>query len=185
MSTMPELPPASESRGVPGHNAALDRIRGTAMIEDYAFGLTYEQLAEKHGYSDRGSARGALLRALDRHEAEAARHLRVVENARYELDQRVLRAVIADRDKPTLERIRAIEARTRSSARNARLNGLDAPQQLVVSSGAVAQVTDALAALEELVLGEDGVYAAEPDNPAEDDGSPSDPPATGDADPGN
>lgn len=145
------LPPAGDLRGVPGHDEALDTMRGLALVRDKALGLTYDQMAARHGYRQGSGARQALLRALDRHEAADVRHLRAIENARYELDQRALRTIIAD---PTAEpalRIRAIDARTRSAARHARLNGLDAPIQVAVSSGAQAQLADALAELEQVV----------------------------------
>lgn len=164
VTTGVDLPPASDAQG--GADMALDRARATELLRDRAFGLTYEQLAERHGYADGSGARQALLRALDRHEAGNVRHLRAIENERYEMDQRDLRAVIADRTLPPTTRIRAIDARTRSAARHARLNGLDAPVQVQISAGARADMDDALSALRETVQ---GYVLAVSDEPIPDD----------------
>lgn len=148
-----ELPPASGSQGGrPDLGAEL--LRGTQLIRDKAVGLTYAQLAEKHGYADASGARHAFLRAMARHEAENAAHLRAVENERYELDQAELRAIIMDRRQAAATRIKAIDARTRAAARFARLNGLDAPVQVAISAGVQAELADALVELSEVVLGE-------------------------------
>lgn len=163
------LPPAGEQQG--GRpDIALDQMRGVALMKDKALGFTYAELAERHGYADVSGARQALLRALDRHEADSAATLRAVENERYELDQRVLRTMIGDPNLSAEKRIRAIDARTRSVARYARLNGLDAPVQVQLSAGVQAELADALEELAEVLElhpGADGVYAVDPDHPQE------------------
>lgn len=164
------LPPASELRGDPGHDQAMDRMRGVALMKDKALGFTYTEMAQRHGYNDHSAVRQALLRALDRHEADSAATLRAVENERYELDQRALRLLIADTTLSADKRIRAIDARTRSAARHARLNGMDAPVQVQLSAGIQAELSDALEELAEVMElrpGTDGVYSTDTDDPAQ------------------
>lgn len=148
------LPPAEELQGDPGHDQALTLARAAALMRDRANSLTYAEMAERHGYADPSGARQALLRALERREADNARHLRTIENDRYELDQRALRAIIVDPQATAATRIRAIDARTRSAARHARLNGLDAPVQVAISAGVAADLADALAEVEQVIMGE-------------------------------
>lgn len=157
-AALEHLPPASAAQGNPGHDDALERSRGAMLLRDRALGFTYDELAQRHGYSEGSNARQALLRALDRHEALNAAQLRMVENERYELDQRRLRAIIGSDTTTDRVRIQAIDARTRSAARHARMNGLDAPVQVALSAGVEADLADALAeladVLEDVVPGE-------------------------------
>lgn len=149
---MPMTP--NERHGDSGHDTAADRATAIRLLTLRTAGMTYEQIAEEVGYSDRGTARHALMRALDRHEAESVTQLRAIENMRLDSDERVLRSIISSTSQPVADRLRAIDARTRLSARRARMNGLDAPQQLQVTSGAQAALHDALADLRTVVLGE-------------------------------
>ena len=122
--------PASERRGVPGHDQAHDRAAGAELMRLRMMGLSYAQIAQEAGYADGSGARNALLRALDRHEAENATQLRTVENLRLDADERALRSIIGDPTAPAVTKIKAIDSRTRLSARRSRLNGLDAPVQV-------------------------------------------------------
>lgn len=144
--------PASDRRGVPGQDQALDRLVGARLIRLRMMGMTYAQIATEEGYADGSGARMALLRALDRHEAENANQLRALENEAYLADQRTIRAIIGDTTQPPLTRLRAIDTRTRAAARHARLNGLDAPVQVQLSAGIAADLEDALRELEEAVV---------------------------------
>lgn len=145
------LPAASTAQG--GRtDVALDVARGAAMLKDKALGFTYDEIAARHGYSDRSAARQALLRVLDRYTSEKATHLRAIENERYEMDQRALRLIIGDASKSDGTRIKAIDARTRAAARHARLNGLDAPLQVALSAGVAADLADALAEAESVLV---------------------------------
>lgn len=160
------LSPASEMQGSPGHDDAMEAARAAALLRDRALGLTYDEIAERHQYSHRSNARQALLRALDARVADNAAHLRAIENERYEMDQRVIRAIIADPQSPPATRLRAIDTRTRSAARHARLNGLDAPLQVALSAGVEADLMDALAEAEAIfheVTGEVVSRSDEPD----------------------
>lgn len=144
--------PASERQGDRGHDQALDRASGANLLRLRMMGMTYEQMATEAGYADGSGARQALLRALDRHEAENALQLRSLENLRLDGDERVLRTIIGDTTAPHAARIRAIDARTRLSARRARMNGLDAPVQVQLSAGIEADLHDALRELEEAIV---------------------------------
>ena len=148
---------ATERVGIPGHDAAKERATGVRLLTLRAQGLSYEAIALETGYSDASGARNALLRALDRHEVERADDLRAVENARYDASERALRMILARAGKPNgpkdADVIRAVDSLTRLSARRARLNGLDRPVQVEVSTGAAARVADALAQVTNVVQG--------------------------------
>lgn len=141
-AALEQLPPASTMQG--HDDDALITARHAGLLRDRALGFTYEEIATRHGYADKSSARKALLAALNTVKVENAADLRVIENERYELDQRTLRLIIGGTDvKPEL-RIRAIDARTRAAARHARLNGLDAPVQVQISAGVQQELAAAL-----------------------------------------
>lgn len=148
---LPTLPPASQSQGNPGHDSADRVARGAELLRLRMLGMSYDQIAEQAGYSDKGAARHALMRALDRHEAENAAQLRHIENLRLDADERVLRSIIGDASLSASARIRAIDSRTRLSARRARMNGLDAPVAVQISAGVAAGLEDALRELDEAV----------------------------------
>ena len=147
-----ELPPASELQGNPGHDTALELARGARILRLRMARMTYEQIAEAEGYSDKATARNALIRALQRHEAENVTELRALENLALDDDERTLRTIITDRNVDASLRIRAIDSRTRLSARRSRLNGLDAPIQVALSAGAQADLADALAEAEAVLV---------------------------------
>lgn len=148
-----ELPPAGADQGNPGHDMARAHARRTQAVRLRMQGATYEQIAETAGYSDRSAARQAVVRALARYEVESVTELRTLENARLDADELALRTIIADPQAPAAHRIAAVNARTRLSGRRASLNGLDAPMQLQISSGAAARLQDVLANAEQVVLG--------------------------------
>ncbi len=145
-------------------------------------GATYEQIAERMGYGDGSGARQIILRALSRREAEAVEELRLIENARLDADEQILRLIISgqqvDRDetgqptgpRPTItERMRAVDTRTRLSARRARMNGLDAPLAVQVSAGVQADLADALQELDSVVRTVMGEVTDVHDEPHPDD----------------
>lgn len=142
--------PATEAQGNPGHDTATEIARGARLVRLRAQGLTYEQIAEEEGYSDKGAARHALIRALKRHEAENVTELRALENLRLDTDERALRRIITSSTSKPEHLIAAVNARTRLSARRARMNGLDAPLQVALSAGVAAELADALAEAEQV-----------------------------------
>lgn len=102
----------------------LDRI-GTA-IELYRDGHTWDEVAQVCGYASRGAAHSAVTTYLRRNVDQNVMDLRAIEGRRFDADELRLRQIIATSTDEKMV-IRAIEARTRLSARRARLFGLDAP----------------------------------------------------------
>lgn len=147
----PTLPPASERQGQPGHDTATERAVAIRLLTLRTQGLTYAQIAEETGYADASGARQALMRALNRHEAESAAELRQLENLRLDADERALRAIIGDATRSPGVRVAAINARVRLSARRARMNGLDAPVAVQISAGVAAGLDAALREMEDVV----------------------------------
>lgn len=167
---------------MPGHDQAQDRAVGIRLLTHRANRMTYAQIAEVEGYADASGARMALLRALARHEAESAHELRTIENMALDTDERALRTIISNPALPGKDRVAAVNARTRLSARRARLNGLDAPVQIAVGAGSLAELDDALTLLEEIVKGQVvGSHELGPDDEplTAGDGSPDRGPAEG------
>jgi hypothetical protein len=143
-----ELPPATEDQGNAGHDLAKAAARRAQAVRLRLSGATYEQIAQVAGYSHKAAARNAVMRALTKVEAESVSELRVLENARLDADEMVLRAILQDASAPARTRIAAVDARLRLSARRSRLNGLDAPVQVALSAGVAADLQDALAEAE-------------------------------------
>jgi hypothetical protein len=136
--------PASVRQGQPGHDTADERATAIRILTLRAQRLTYAQIADEMGYSDAGSARHALMRALDRHEAENVTQLRTLENLGLDADERRLAAIAGDSAVKPRDRISAVDAKTRLRARRARLNGLDAPVKVEVSASIQQELQAAL-----------------------------------------
>jgi predicted transcriptional regulator len=149
-----QIPVPAERRGTPGHDTATDRANAIRLLTLRAARMTYAQIAEEMGYSDGSAARHALMRALDRHEAENVVQLRQLENLALDTDERAIRAIISDTNLKPEQRIRAVDARTRLSARRSRMNGLDAPVKVEVSASIQQELQ---AALEEYLSAARGV----------------------------
>lgn len=150
--------PASADRGNAGTDPARATARRTQAVTLRLAGLTYEQIAERAGYGDRHAARNTVMRALREVEAENVQELRQVENARLE------RATAAIWPKVLAGDVRALEAWLKVSERLSKLNGLDAPTQVAISTGVQAELSDALGLLQEAVLGADGVWEVQSDD---------------------
>lgn len=144
--------PATEVQGNAGHDTALEYARGARLLRLRAARMTYAQIAQTEGYADAAGARNALIRALQRHEAENVTELRALENLALDDDERALRTIITNGELPATLRIKAIDSRTRLSARRSRLNGLDAPIQVALSAGVAADLDDALAEAEAVLV---------------------------------
>ena len=147
------LPPASGDHGNGAQDLARATARRIAAVRMRMGRATYEQIAEACGYTDRGTARKVVVRALQKIEAESVQELRILENTALDADEMVLRTIISTPTAPAGDRIRAIDSRLRLSARRSRLNGLDAPIQVALSAGVAADLQDALAEAES-VFGE-------------------------------
>jgi len=168
------LPPAREDRGIPGTDIARASARRTQAVRLRMAGLTYEQIANQVGYSDKSAARHAIMRALTRLEAESVAELRALENARLDADEMVLRALISNTGLKPDVRIKAVNSRLHLAARRSRLNGLDAPMQVAISGGAEARLNDVLNDATKIIMGmvdPDGAatITSLPDTPGDDE----------------
>src|SRR5262245_44999588 len=131
-----------------GDAAERSVVRSEAVSLRLA-GYTYPQIAERLGYSDKSTARNTVLRALDRYEHQQVDELRTVENARlYALTGAVWPLVEPEEGitVPGDLMLRAVDTALRISARRARLNGLDAPTEVIVNPSA-AEVDQWVAAM--------------------------------------
>lgn len=143
-AALEQRPPASVRQGQPGHDTADERANAIRILTLRVQRLTYAQIADEMGYSDAGSARHALMRALDRHEAENVTQLRTLENLGLDADERRLAAIAANPEVKPRDQISAVDAKTRLRARRARLNGLDAPVKVEVSASIQQELQAAL-----------------------------------------
>lgn len=139
-----DLPPGTQGRT----DAAEDAARRVKAVTMRLAGMTYEQVAEQAGYSDKSAARQTVMRALERVEQQRVDDLRALENARLDRAQAAIWPKVIGGD------IKAVDSFLRLSARRARMNGLDAPVSVTINPGTQAALTDALADLREIVLGE-------------------------------
>lgn len=101
-------------------SVAEARAKRVKAVELAEAGCTYDEIAEKVGYSHRGSAYRAVRKALDAHEASSVEELRALENDRLDSMLAGLWAAIEEGD------VRAIDAALRITDRRIRLNGLNA-----------------------------------------------------------
>jgi hypothetical protein len=155
-----KLPPASHDHGKPADFAQALARRIQAVRLKVEYGWTYDKIAAHLGYADRSSCRRAILNAMNHVLAEDITTMRAIENARYDhLHSRFWPLAIGidpdtGDDIDDGPNVQAAKMVLDISARRARLNGLDAPQQVTISSGAAAELADALGALHEVVMGE-------------------------------
>ena len=120
--------------------------------------FTYEQIAERLGYSDRGTAYAAVKRAIHRITADDAEHLAMIESDKLDVMERQIneaisvafggRMRITGRDvvsgeSRTVESIlptnlrkiaQLIVTKTKIMQRRARLHGLDAPPKIPIDA---------------------------------------------------
>lgn len=155
-----ELRPASQRRGRAGHDPAETAAVRTQAVRLRLAGLSYSAIAEQLGFTDHSQVRNLVVRALNRVEFTAVEEYRDIESARYDEVQRNLwPLVIGPRDPaatgyvPPETRLKAIDSFLRLSKRRADLLGMDAPKRIEVSSGATADVEEALAEFEAVVMG--------------------------------
>lgn len=126
--------------------AALEaRVRDAAALR--LQGLTWDRVAQESGYASRGSAHQAVMRYLRDQREETIAELRDLTNARLE---RVMAALYP---KAIAGDVAAAGEFRRYLADFRRHNGLDAPIQVQVSSGAEARLRDVLADARATVMG--------------------------------
>lgn len=122
-----------------------DRVKRGAELRIQR--ASWQFIADELGYASAGAAFTAVMGHLRRLRDETLGDLRDEESAAYD------RAAMALWPKVLAGDARAQDTWLRNRQRFARLHGLDAPVQLQLSAGAVADVEDALAELEELYSG--------------------------------
>jgi len=111
-------------RPTPTNVATADRMR--QALELRKAGVTFEQIATRLGFSDRGAAYKAICRALEETLTEPAEELRTLETERLD---RLLLAVW----KPALEGdLKAVDRVLRILESRRKLLGLDAPVSLQI-----------------------------------------------------
>lgn len=139
--------------------------------------LPWAEVARRAGYADKGAACTAVLGYMRRRADESAAELREQESAA--LDYAA--GLLTDR----LHEPRVQDTWLRNRARYAALNGLNAPVQVALSSGAQAAMLDALAELDSLVMGSVTGVSDEPldDDTDEDDTTDDQPPGWETAEP--
>ena len=109
-----------------------------------ALGLTFDEIAQRVGYSDRSSAKNAYEAALRRYGREAVDDLRELEGIRLEDLWRRLMARLGSGEEFTVNELaQLLSAGVRVSQRRSNLYGLDAPRQVELSGvGGAPIVTD-------------------------------------------
>ncbi|MCE0488146.1 hypothetical protein [Ornithinimicrobium sediminis] len=99
-------------------NRALAHARANRALAMRAQGMTYQEIADELGYSNRGAVHHVIHRALQRQATEAAEELRYLENTRLDALQQSLWGAAMDGD------VEAATAIVRIIAARVRLNGL-------------------------------------------------------------
>jgi hypothetical protein len=124
-----------------------DSVKRSEALSLKLAGLTYEQIAERLEISVSG-ARDLVNRTLARAENQNVEEMRDLENARLDRAQTVIWTAMLGGD------LKAVDAFLRISQRRSKLNGLDAPTKINLSVNVRQEMETALAALENIVLGE-------------------------------
>ena len=119
-----------------------ERVRKGADLR--VQGLTWQRIADELQYASAGAAYTAIMGHLRRLRDESLADMRDVESVA------LGRAAAAIWPQVLKGNARAQDTWLRNRQRYARLHGLDAPVQVAVSAGVLADVEDALAELEEL-----------------------------------
>jgi hypothetical protein len=135
--------PAPETHVGRGNDVAVMQAKRARAVRLRLAGMTYDQIAEDLGYSDRSQARGLVMRSLARVESRAVEELREVQHARNEREHAALWPLIVGSHSKVYPpghpqagqldpsyvdpetRIKAIHAAVRVAERDSRLMGLD------------------------------------------------------------
>lgn len=126
--------------------------RAAAALDAYREHGTWAKAAEVAGYTNKGSAYRAAMKLLGRRVDATVAQLREEANARTAERMAVLSEMVYDLDLSPETRLRAHAEFTRLEARHARLNGMDAPIQVALSAGVAADLEDALAEAEAVLM---------------------------------
>lgn len=167
MTEQPEdfLPAASTEHGDP--DAINSTLRAAEAMRLRALGLPWETISTRQGYADRNGSRKLVERYAQALLAEQAEHMRATWNETHRLQLSSAAAIMADPNSTPIVKLRANDTITRIVRSSAKLNGLDAPIRIEVSDAARAAVEQALALLEDTILGQ---VTDVTDQPVEHDG---------------
>lgn len=110
-------------------------------------GLTYEQIGDRLDIGQQ-AARELVDRNLERADNRAVASLREIENARLDRAQAAIWTKVLEGD------LKATDTFLKISARRAKLNGLDAPTQITLSTHVKVEMETALSELQHLVMSE-------------------------------
>jgi transposase len=124
-----------------------DRARRVEALSLRLAGFSLEQIADRMELSISG-VRDLVNRTLERAENTGVEEMRDIENARLD------RAQAAIWDKVLRGEEKAVDTFLRISQRRARLNGLDMPTKVDLTMSIKQEMEQALARLENVVLGE-------------------------------
>lgn len=125
-----DMGPASEDRGVPGHDQARILARRIQIIRARIAGLTYHEIAQRYGYADGSAARQAILRALAAAEHETVEEYKQLEAARLDDNLTFLVPLVHDTKASNKDRLAAVGHVHRNIELRTRLLGINAPIQI-------------------------------------------------------
>lgn len=117
-------------------------------------GKSWAEAAIAAGYSSKGACWNAVMEYMGRRVEASVSEFRAEANQRTAKRMAMLNDMVTDFDLPPEVRLRAHSEFTRLEARHARLNGMDAPIQVALSAGVVAELHDALEDARALIEGE-------------------------------
>ena len=152
VSQQSRIAPAKMGESVPEGNGVVarrieDRARRVEALSLRLAGFSLEQIADRMELSISG-VRDLVNRTLERAENTGVEEMRDIENARLD------RAQAAIWDKVLRGEEKAVDTFLRISQRRARLNGLDMPTKVDLTMSIKQEMEQALARLENVVLGE-------------------------------
>ena len=151
--------PVEGTRPAHGETADLvDYDRASRALSLRIAGMRWAEVADKVGYSTGHEARVAGVRLLQRHELEAVDEYRSIQSARYDAVLRGLWPGVLRGDPA------AASVAVKVLDSQARMLGLDRPQQVNVAVGVDPQF-DAMIARAQQALGQGGDGAPDPDPP--------------------
>lgn len=122
-----------------------NEARRTEAMNLRLAGFSYEAIAERLGVSE-SAVHGLIGRTLEKAVNYSVEQLREVENARLDRAQAAIWTKVLNGDE------KAIDSFLRISQRRARLNGLDAPQQVNLSVSVKNEMEQALGELRSVMM---------------------------------
>lgn len=121
--------------------------RQTEIISLLMMGLSYEQIADRMEVS-KTDIFSIVARYLRERPKAGVEEMRKIENLRLDRAQAAIWPQVLEGDH------KAIDAYLKISSRRSRLNGMDAPLQIELSAHVKIEMQQALAELQQIVLGE-------------------------------